>query len=287
VGVEVPHGVLDRLLAITAHLRILLDAGHPRPAAGQLERYLRSFDRHRGRGGLILLERQNSDVPRQVTDDRRWLGQIRWDQLIPRLGAIAPNDAVLAEQWRLLIALISRPGDLAEQPLDWTERRGTKAGQRNAELLRRVRDEAVTTVRRGLLATTTRGPAERLCAARPRKGTRSVRRDGTTAFLSLYVPAEKGRDVVEIELSGSRAPLKVATAVDPGSDRRRGRTRRSEAIEHLKRSGFALEQESGWFVVRDAIGPEDGDAPEQVLSGVVTRRLDQVLASGVLEPLAR
>ncbi len=125
----------------------------------------------------------------------------------------------------------------------------------------------------------------------PKVTARSVVVSGDNAKLALFVPAATKREpVIEIDLAGTRRPLKLTTYVNPGLPplvRRRGDY--DKTLTRLRQGGFA-EQASGmhegWYAAHDAIAPTDDAAtPQEALWTVLEGRLKAIVASGTLDPL--
>jgi hypothetical protein len=253
---------------------------------GQLRRYLGEFERFGGSGGLLLLARVTEEVPPAVHNNARWLGQIRWDQLIPRLTTMSFGDDEVAGQWQSLLSVVQRPGDLGDEPIDWEVGNRT-VGERNRLVLLGLRDRATEATARQLAERTRRPSTDGLCGARAGKRRRSVATTGTAARLTLYVPAAKGPPVIEVELDGE-APLALATAVDPGSAPLfRRRTDHAKSLQSLRRAGFS-EDSDGWYVARDEVSPAtDTESPVEATWRTLEVRLQRIVATGILDAQVR
>jgi RecB family endonuclease NucS len=259
-------------------------------AMRQLERYLASFSSSEVVGGLVLLTPATAEIPVKVERHDRWLGQIRWDELIPRLPAITPADPVVDEEWKLLLAVIAEPGDLADEPVGW-QLGPHKVGARNRLVLSAVRDRATSTVAVELARRAGRSTSDGLCGVNPKSRARSVVVSGDRAKLALFVPtATKRGAVIEVDLAGTRRPLKLTTYVNPGLPPLvRRRADYDKTLTKLCQGGFAKQvggTHEGWYAAHDAIAPTDDTAtPQEALWTVLEGRLKAIAASGTLDPL--
>jgi hypothetical protein len=255
-------------------------------AIRQLERYLNSFSGSTVDGGLVLLTRTTEDVPVKVERHDRWLGQIRWDQLIPAMTNVTSADPVIAGEWKRMLSVMRSPGDLAEEPVGWQLGRH-KVGARNRLVVSAICDLAGSTVAVELALRASKPTSDGLCRHKPGARIRSVVTTGDTACMGLYVPAATKRGpVIEIELTGTRKPLKLTTYINPGLPPVVGRkTRYDETLNALRRSGFT-EQTNGWYAVHDQVAPTPSAAtPQAALWAVLQSRLQAIVASGTLDSL--
>jgi hypothetical protein len=259
-------------------------------ALRQLERYLASFDRSDVAGGLVLLTATAAEIPQKVERHERWLGQVRWDELIPRLSAITPLDASVADEWKRLLTVIRQPGDLADEPVGW-QLGGHRVGARNRLMLSTIRDQATRAVAIELARRTGKPTSDGLCGVNPNSRARSVLVSGDRATLGLYVPASMKRGpVIDIELAGTRRPLKLTTYVHPGPQPlMRRRAKYDKTLAQLRKEGFAEETAGthhGWYAAHDAIGPtETAATPHAALWVSLEDRLNAIAASGTLDAL--
>ena len=259
-------------------------------ALRQLERYLTSFSSSDVAGGLVLLTASTAEIPTKVERHPRWLGQVRWDELIPKLSAITATDALIAAEWNRLLAVIREPGDLADEPVGW--QLGThKVGARNRLVLAAIRDRATRAVAVELARRTGRPTSDGLCGVNPNPRARSVVVAGDRATLGLYVPAStKRRPVIEIEVAGTRKPLKLTTYVNPGIPPLvRKKAEYEQTLQRLRRGGLTEQTtgaHAGWYVAYDAIAPSDVAAtPQAALWARLEVRLMAIAGSGTLDPL--
>jgi len=246
---------------------------------GQLERYLR----HKGIrsratvGGLVLLTRNRSPIPRKVAKNKHWLGQVSWRELLPELEKIAPADPEVRSQWATVLEVIQRPGDLVADGVIWPLK-GRTAGQRNRTILAAARDGACHFVELAL-TDWLGGQPEGRCAAHPPGHRHDVTYRGDRASLGLYVPARTPKPVVTIELWGTRQPLKVAITLHLDQLRTGRLTQRAQCLrgQNFTRSGAK-------FVATNSIrqGP-DKVTPQQALQEVLEVRLGQIIECGALD----
>jgi hypothetical protein len=256
-------------------------------AVGQLERYLNhpSFSNSNVTGGLVLLTRNLEEIPQRVWHHKRWLGQIRWHQLIPRLTEISPVDEAISEEWRLLLDIIQSPGDLSDEPIGW-QLGGIRAGERNRRVLSSVRDDARSAVEIELAGRRGWNKFEGLCRDKPGPRARSVTVTGDEAQLGLYVPAStKFGPAIKVVLAGTRKPLKLTTFVDPGllPILRKGKTNYAEALRKLVEAGFK-EEKDGWYAVLDRISPaSEAEPPQTAVWAQLGPRIKEIVRSGALD----
>src|SRR5262249_24441445 len=99
-------------LDLTLFVQIKLYAGYGHE---QVRRYLRAV-RRLPPGPRSALSAVTRAVPTygesQLDDDERWLGSVRWAPLLSRLRHLPVADAQLADQWRLLLDVLDKQGDL-------------------------------------------------------------------------------------------------------------------------------------------------------------------------------
>ncbi len=182
------------------------------------------------------------------------------------------------------LSVIGQPGDLADEPVGW-QLGGRRAGERNRVVLTRVRDRARSTVAVGLAHKLGRATADELCGVKPGPRQRAVTKSGDSALLQLFVPASKTRaPVIQVELTGTRKPLKLTTYVRPGTAPLVvRRTRHAAALTALKKAGLS-EERNGWYAVRDGIEPSaDAVEPETALWARLEPRLQAIIDSGTLD----
>ncbi|WP_354699074.1 hypothetical protein DSM112329_04781 [Paraconexibacter sp. AEG42_29] len=249
----------------------------------QLERYLATTSWDKSHGGLLLLSRRTAELPGSVTSNPRWLGQIRWDQLLPHLRAIEPTRPDVAEEWRRLIDVVRAPGDLADPPVSW-QLAGRTAGRRNAHILEGVKDRVVSTLATGLAARhELLGTSDGLVTAKEGKGLRSVTSSRDVATMTLFIPAKNGAAGVEIKLAGTRAPLKLTTSVAPPRTRVPG-VRIPKHDESAPRLGPTFTTAAdGWLVALDKVEKDGDTEPTDAVWRQLEARLRAIVESGALD----
>jgi hypothetical protein len=96
--------------------------------------------------------------------------------------------------------------------------------------------------------------------------------------------------VIDIELAGTRRPLKLTTYVDPGPPPLvRRKAEYDKTLARLRKGGFAEEATGihrGWYAAHDTIGPTEAAAtPQAALWASLQNRIKAIAASGTLDAL--
>ncbi len=178
----------------------------------QVQRYLRAVRRlPRGtRSALVAVTRV---VPTfgepQLDRDERWLGSVRWAGLLGGLRELPIADTQLAAQWRLLLDVLDKQGDLGMTRADakliraWASYR--EGREHLSDLLDQVWPRALDVVRAELAAKYRRAAAAEALVDIERKGKQRkvvIQRDQTRVFLGFCIPAIVKDSALQVQFSG-------------------------------------------------------------------------------------
>jgi len=254
----------------------------------QLEGYLRhpAVADNDTAGGLILVTRDRADVPSSVWRDDNWLGQVSWEELVPELAKLTPANKTVAEQWKTILEVVQRPGDLAAEYVAWQRNRRTVT-IRNRAILRSIRNSSCQLIEQRLAERRGWTQSEALCGhRRPGPHRVSVTSHDGDAYLELFVPADASTPALRVELAGRRQPLKLFVFVEQPAGGYRRKSKKAELASRLAEAGFAFSGHDCW--VMDRVGDGGiGEPPPVVLRRVLERRLTDIIGTGVLDHLVK
>jgi hypothetical protein len=178
----------------------------------QVVRYLRAV-RRLPRGTHSALVAVTRAVPTYgepaLDEDERWLGSVRWAHLLPGLRALPIADAQLAAQWRLLLDVLDKQGDLGMTRADakliraWARYR--EGRDHLGDLLDQVWPRALDVVRAELAVKYGRKARTDELVEVERKGkqrTVIIQRDQTRVYLGFCIPAIVKDSALQVQFSG-------------------------------------------------------------------------------------
>lgn len=271
------------------HLAVEVKLGAPF-GHEQMHRYARGLPDVTRRGVLALTQR----VPTHGEPDPDtpgWLGTVLWEQVLPSFGDLTAyiRDPDLGRQWHLFLEVLSSPGDVGLDPLDWEslaqELPGNRGRKRTARLLELVSRPLLDSLRDLLKARGAHGekePLARLYAGAQLSNT-VVRLIPDGAQLGFCVPATAERPAIRLRVRGGALPLEVTTAFvlleDPPLRPRRKR---------LYEQGLASLQEAlfrpqGGELTRVRKLRQGDGTPVESLKEMVSEDLTAVVKSGALD----
>jgi hypothetical protein len=213
---------------------------------------------------LVTVVRRPTRSPVK-TDTDRWLGEVTWQGLVPKLREVEVGPSLLALQWKLFLDVVSDSGDFDEKP-----RPASSELLLNKQLLESVREDLIA----HFLTECTRGRGLTGDAAPNLIASKARRQGQTTAQLRLaWKPAlEVGEVFVELsDASSGRARARTWWV-----PRRRPSRRTRQAHQKLRGHRFD-EMPNGQFVAED----DDLISAAEVATAV-NRRVTQIVRSGCL-----
>jgi hypothetical protein len=178
----------------------------------QVQRYLRAV-RRLPRGTNSALVAVTRAVPTygepRLDEDQRWLGSVRWAHLVSGLQELPIADTQLAVQWRLLVDVLDKQGDLGMTRADTQLIRAWARyldGRRHlSDLLDQVWPHALEIVRAALATRYGRAADATALADIERRGKQRkivIQRDQTRVFLGFCIPAIVKDAALQVQFSG-------------------------------------------------------------------------------------
>ena len=263
----------------------------------QVPRYLRALRRLPQRGGLGLVALTRA-VPSygesKLDEDERWLGSVRWAHLLPGLRTLRIADRQLAAQWRLLLDVLDKQGDLGMTRADaeliraWARYR--EGRDHLAGLLTEVWPAALDVVRAELAAKYGRNVRPEQLVDIERKGKQRkvvVQRDQARVFLGFCIPAIVKDAALQVQFSGAYGVPHFTVQAKPWEAHQRlanGDDTLAAADEQLHSQGFKTNRTHGyWARVHQPDEYLDAaDVPAR-LAEIIAADVPLVVRSGILD----
>lgn len=222
---------------------------------------------------VAIVRRRSSTDP--APHARRWLGEVTWGELLPRLRELPICPAGLAEQWRMFLDVVEAAGDLAGG-----RRTATSEVRANADLL----DHARNSVSEHLAASIRRiygDSGERFIDALFMSKVRTDNQGRAWLKASWRRPFGDGALYVDLrDASSSEAVVRTWWLSAP-TDRRQRRQLRA-AHEQLRALGFK-DGPPGQYGVEDHQRLSGRTDAADAVAACINARLDQIVVSGCLE----
>jgi hypothetical protein len=281
-----------RDLTLFVEVKLYSGYGHE-----QVRRYLHAVRRlPRGtRSALIAVTRA---VPTygepQLDEDERWLGSVRWAHLLGRLQELPIADAQLAAQWRQLLDVLDKQGDLGMTRADadliraWARYR--QGRDHLSDLLDQVWPRALDVIRAELAARYRRKapPSELVDVERKGKHRKVIiQRDQTRVFLGFCIPAIVKDSALQVQFSGFYGVPHFTVQANPWEAQwrlERGDRKLAAADDELRAQGFATNRTHDyWALVHEPDEYLDADDVPTRLVELITADLPVIVRSGILD----
>lgn len=263
----------------------------------QVERYLRAVRRvpRAGRSALLAVTRA---VPTygepQLDEDERWLGSVRWAHLTDGLRELPIADAQLAAQWRLLLDVLEKQGDLGMTRADaeliraWARYR--QGREHLCDLLDQVWPRTLDVIRTELGSKYRRkAPAAELVDIE-RKGKQRkvvIQRDQTRVFLGFCVPAVVKDSALQVQFSGFYGVPHFTVQAKPWEAQWRlegGDRKLAAADEELRSHGWATNRTHDyWARVHEPDEYLDAEDVPTRLVELIAADVPLIARSGILD----
>jgi hypothetical protein len=255
-------------------------------ARGQLSKYHTDLaERPNGLRGLMVLAK---DMPeRDLLDADQhglWLGVTLWEEVLPLLTRVTPENPALAAQWPLLLDVLKSRDDLGTEQVTWE----TLARSRSLAPLRRLAAQVKPTLEMAVRKELAKRPSS--AGADPNElATIKVRKTTRVVHLSLYVPTGAHDWVGRLALEPTTVGVAMTSTVRPwprpkGPLRRAERERYDQALGRLTSSSATppYVAANGDYSRTILLSPSSADV-RAVIAGALERELAHIASSGVLD----
>jgi hypothetical protein len=235
-----------------------------------------------GRRGLLVLGRT---VPQAgLLDDTYefWLGAVTWEQVLPLLREVRPDDPDLRAQWNPLLDILETRDDLGTEPARWE----TLTTPESRSIIKRVVEEIRPQVENHARTALRRRPTARAAASGELLEIKAKLTKGRVS-VDFFIPSDARDPAMQVLLHGTDIGVAMETRVYPIAPRGVLAGSRKRAFERSVGRLTATKVEppfshSGTAVTRDQTLPRHGEVRETI-AGALAAEFGHVVSSGVLD----